>query len=172
MSDDQCQATTQDGSRCQNSAGDDGYCHVSSHGPEDEQSNDRDTQARDPQYDPELVAQAIRQADGNLSEAARDLGVHRCTVHRYCEDFEVCEQARDDSRMRLVDKSRSTLDRKMESKDERIALDAAKFAAKHYDPAAKRRQDVTSDDEQVDGGIGIYLPDNGSRKDGDSSDTD
>lgn len=31
-----CKATTADGSSCENEAGDDGYCHIPSHGPDDE----------------------------------------------------------------------------------------------------------------------------------------
>lgn len=31
-----CNATTADGSSCENEAGDDGYCHIPAHGPDDE----------------------------------------------------------------------------------------------------------------------------------------
>ncbi|MFB6374062.1 MAG: DUF5763 domain-containing protein [Bradymonadaceae bacterium] len=134
---DQCQATTDYGDQCKNPAGEDGYCHVESHG---SQSDGDDTQARDPQYDPELVAQAIRGADGNLTEAAERVGCHRFTVHRYCNDFEVCRKARDDARNSLVDRARSTLDEKLTSQDEMVSLKAAKFIAKHYDDGAAEKQ--------------------------------
>jgi len=160
MSNETCQATTESGEGCKNPAQEDGYCWVEGHG---SQSDGDDAQARDPKYDPGLVAEAIRRADGNLTQAAELVGCHRFTVHRYCNDFEQCAQARDQFRGKLVDKARKTIGDKMESDDESVSLDAAKFAARHYDHIAKERSDVTSGGEPVDGGGGavVVLPDNG-----------
>ena len=105
-------------------------------------------------FDPEEVAQTIRDADGNLSEAARMFGCHRETVRRYCNDFKVCEVARDESRRAGNDDARRTI-RDMVNDvnlDDSTRLKAAKFWLKYYDSDARTKQDVTSDGEKVDGG--------------------
>lgn len=147
--DDRCQAISEStGDQCKNPAGEDGYCHVKSHGgSEDEPSDGSDSPAR--MYQPGQVAEAIRANNGNLAAASRTLECHRSTVYRFCEEFEQCEQAKQDERATLVDEATDTLRELLTGEDKSIQLKAAKFINKHYDDDAKTRTDVTSDDDHL-----------------------
>ncbi len=49
------------------------------------------------------VADALRQARGFVSVAARQLGCAAKTVRRYCDTYEVCKQAQVDAREAMID---------------------------------------------------------------------
>lgn len=54
---------------------------------------------------------AIRKAEGNLSDAARYLGCHRCTVHRYVNKYPTVKQAYEDENEMFVDEAQGMLRR-------------------------------------------------------------
>ncbi len=54
-------------------------------------------------YTADEVAQAIRDAGGFLTLAAKNLGCSRVTVWRYCRDYAACKEAQEDSRERMKD---------------------------------------------------------------------
>jgi len=148
---DTCQSKTKEGKPCKNPAGEDGYCWVEGHS-----RSNRGTPAgaRNPQYDPERLAEVIRQTDGNLSAAARRFGCGRTTVERYVNDFPVCATARDDARAKGVDDSRATILDQVndEDLDPKVRQSGAKFYLKHYDGQAAERHDHTSSDGSMSPG--------------------
>ena len=151
----QCKATTTRGERCQNEAKDDGYCWIESHC----QSHDPDTHTRNPQYDPERVAEAIRLADGNLTQAAKNFGISRDTVHRYCNEFDVCKAARDEARDTLVDLARSTYRDVMEDEDAEWSdkLKAADQVTDKYDRDVEPEKHKIDGDHTHSGGISVSI---------------
>lgn len=157
MTDETCQATTASGEGCKNQAQGDGYCWVEGHDANGRGNRGTPAGARNPQYDPELLAETIRQADGNLSEAARRFGCGRTTVERYVNDFPVCAQARDDARAKGVDDSRATILDQVndEDLDPKVRQSAAKFYLKHYDGKAAERHDHTSSDGSMSPSSGV-----------------
>lgn len=124
-----CGAECGDGSPCQRPpTEDDGRCYQhSGDGPDSRQ------------YDPDEVADAIRRADGVICEASDIIGCARQTVHEYCNDFDVCAQARDEGRQGLVDKARSTYRQILDDPEasDRDKLSAADSVTDKYDPATE-----------------------------------
>jgi hypothetical protein len=122
-----CGAECGDGSPCQRGATEeDGRCYQHS-------GDASDTHRRE--YDPERVAEAIRSADGTLSDASDILGCARQTVHDYVNSFDVCQQARDEARDELVDLARSTYRDILEDDEaeDRDKLKAADSVTDKYD---------------------------------------
>ena len=98
----------------------------------------------------EQVEEAIREAQGNVSAAARALGVDRSTVHRKIQKSARLQVARDNSRETVLDDIETTL--------EQQALDgnttAAIFILK---TRAKNRGYVERIEQQTEGELTIKV---------------
>jgi len=138
-----CGAECADGSPCQRQPDGDGdrcYMHDDVHGHSEEM------------YDPEAVAEAIREAQGNLTEAARALGCHRSTLYNYCERYESCRAARDESRNELVDKAHDVYHEILEDDDasDSDRLRAADQVTDKYDPNTEPDKRELSHEHDLD----------------------
>lgn len=56
-------------------------------------------------FSAEQMIDAIRQAEGNLSDAARIIGCHRSTVHNYVNKYSTVKQAYDDENEKFIDEA-------------------------------------------------------------------
>lgn len=134
-----CGAECSDGSSCQRAPGGDAdrcYQH---------NGNGSAHEA----YAPETVADAIRQVDGNLSEASDILGCCRQTVHEYVNRHDICAEARDDARGSLVDLARSTYREILEddeASDRDRLLAANKVTDKYDESTDPERREVSGPD--------------------------
>lgn len=145
-----CQATTESGERCKNTAGDDGYCHIESHSP---------GPGRPDKFTDERAEQACEMAThgASLAGCARAAGVHATTLQDWLSKYP---------------EFRKTFRRaRAKGEKERLNEDSqhARFIlARSYKYEETKRADVTSNDEKVDTAPVVLLPDNGKRKDGGS----
>lgn len=92
----------------------------------------------------EQVIIAIREARGNLTEAARILGVARMTVYRYCKRYSTIQQALDDEREKWID----TAEQKLMKSVEKGSIPAIIFFLKTMGKSRGyvERQEVTGKD--------------------------
>jgi len=113
--------------------------------------NSKNSTTRNPQYDPDCVAEAVRKADGNLTAAAEMIGCHRTTVQKYCKEFEVCRKAKHDARNEIVDLARTSLKERIKDGDTK----AIQIAVRNYDHDTepdKKEIDHTSSDDSLSPG--------------------
>ena len=60
-------------------------------------------------YTAEQMINAIREAEGNLSDAARILKCHRTTVHNYVNKFVTVKQAYEEENEKFIDEAQGKL---------------------------------------------------------------
>lgn len=86
MSNDNCGASTADGTPCQNPAGENGRCWLPSHNPDGECDAGQPGRPREPpsKATQEQIASII-EAGGSIQEACRKAGVHREQFYRWME---------------------------------------------------------------------------------------
>lgn len=133
-------------------------------GKQEEQSGHSRGRAK---YDPEMVARLLLAADGNLSEVARKLECSRTTIYRYVEEFDICKEAREDSREEFVDLAESELRKRVRAGD----TSAIRFVLRCWGGKRgwreKQEVDITSKGDKVNQSSVILIPDNGLVQDGD-----
>lgn len=141
----QCGAETASGGACTRSVKGDGFCWQHA----DDSDSARYSHRK---YDPEDVADVLRESNGNVTDASRMLGCHKSTIYEYCDEFPEVERARNEARRHLAQKSRETLGELLESEDESIRWKAAKEVLKHFeDNKAADRHEV--DHQSSDGSM-------------------
>jgi len=129
MTEERCQAETKSGQQCSRPAHEGELCwqHAG-----DNVSHTSRSKLR--KFEPEQVAEVIREADGNVTSAAEALGCSRYMIYDYCDQFEVCEQAKQRSRRALIDDAKNTLKDEMEdAENARDRIRAAEVVIDNYD---------------------------------------
>jgi len=87
--------------------------------------------AKTQQYTAQQVADALTQAKGFVSVAARNLGCADQTVRNYMERYAVCKQAVTDARESMIDIAEGRLYQNINSGDNTAIIFFLKTQAKH-----------------------------------------
>ena len=87
--------------------------------------------AKTQQYTAQQVADALTQAKGFVSVAARNLGCADRTVRNYMERYAVCKQAVTDARESMIDIAEGRLYQNINSGDNTAIIFFLKTQAKH-----------------------------------------
>lgn len=87
--------------------------------------------AKTQQYTAQQVADALTQAKGFVSVAARNLGCTDQTVRNYIERYAVCKQAVTDAREAMIDYAEGKLYQNIQNNDTVSILFFLKTQAKH-----------------------------------------
>lgn len=82
------------------------------------------------QFSDQAIIDALEAAGGRVSRAAEALGCVRQTIHSRCLEVEAVREARDKYRVLRLEKAEQVLDDMLDSRDEKIKLDTAKFVAR------------------------------------------
>jgi hypothetical protein len=160
VSDNQCQATTQDGSQCGNPAGKDGYCHIESHCEDPPKQGPANVSPDDPVQKPQdwdrvVDAACVFLVDGTVEEAATLSGYSERQIRRFRNKCSWWEEALNEAANdRLGELPRYCL-RMLLSKaregelDERLAWDIVQRMDGRV-PDESSNVDVTSDGNTID----------------------
>ena len=80
---------------------------------------------------PEIVADALRQASGNMTAAARVLGVSRQNVRQFIETHEICRIAHDEASETVSDIAEANIVRAIHNGDMKASIYWLRNKARH-----------------------------------------
>ena len=102
--------------------------------------------AKTQQYTAQQVADALTQAKGFVSVAARNLGCTDQTVRNYMERYAVCRQAVLDARESMIDIAEGRLYQNINEGDNTAIIFFLKTQAKHRGYVERVQQEISGPD--------------------------